>query len=188
MQTISINKIQYQVPVSWYEVTYIQAVNVIKNIDEKDKQLNALSNIPIDIINLMPDLQVQQLFSLISFTENLEVFNDTKVKDEYKDFDFGNLEFGVAEKIRQVLNSKESGFETAIDVIKHLKDYDITNEPFLEVIGTANFFLSKSLIFTIIMPNSQKLNTAMSKSKQELQDFKILETSERMLNLQKTEY
>lgn len=185
MQVVTINGTPYNIPLSWDdEVTYKQAIDVIKNVDDKAFQLNILSGIPLDSINRMPDFQVAKLFELISFTENLEVFDSVEVLDKYKEFDFGSIEYGGAEKVRKILNTNSSGFEVAIGIIKELVNFDITNEPFLKVIGTANFFLSKSIISTIASVNLTKVNELLNKNKLALTDSKNLAALQHTLNSQ----
>lgn len=188
MHNIKINNIEYNIPLSWDELTYKQAVDVIKNVNDKGKQLSYITNIPENIINSLIDRQVSILFDLISFTENLEVFDSIDVKKEYESFDFGSVSYGDAEKCRNIMIKELTGYEAIIDILKVLINKDITNEPFLEWIGTANFFLSKSIVSMIAMPSLTKLNTVLSKSKLELTDCKSLEALERMLKLQGMEH
>jgi len=184
MQVITINDIQYNIPICWEDVTYKQGVSIIKNVNDKGQQLAELTLIPIEMINAMQDTTVQQLFDLISFTENLEVFDSQEVLDEYKDFDFGSIEYGGAEKVRKIMNQDASGFEVVIGIIKELKGIDISDEPFLKVIGTANFFLSKSLVSIIVTANLTKVNQLLSKNKLEYIDLKHLEALQHTLNSQ----
>lgn len=188
MQQVNINSVSYQIPISWSELTYKKGISVIKNVDDKVKQLNNLTGIPLDIIDKLQDIQAQQLFSLISFTENLEVFESENVLESLKDFDFGAISYGDAERCRAIMSSSESGYDAVIDIIKILKQIDISEMPFLEVIGSANFFLSKSIISMIVSPSSAKLKEAMSKSKQVLSDYKSLEALERTLKSQEVEH
>lgn len=182
MQPCKINNIEYQIPISWSEVTFLKAVEVIKNVDDKAKQLFALSGIPEDVLSKVPNADVHKLFALISFTENLEAFDNDDVLEEYNKYDFGSIEYGEAEACRKLMESNETGFEVVIKQINHLVGYDITNEPFLKVIGTANFFLSKLISSIIITPSSAKMDIAMSRARQVLPDFKNLEALERTLN------
>jgi len=184
MQSVKINNIEYSIPLSWDECNYKQAIGVIKNVNDKAMQLNALTSIPYETILALNDLQARSLFTLISFTEDLEVFNSDMVLDEYKEFDFGNIKYGDAEMCRTFLTSEESGYEAIVKVINHLFKKDINEMPFLEVIGTANFFLSKSIVSMIVTPNLVNIHTALNKSKRELSDYKILGALERTLNSQ----
>jgi len=184
MQVVTINGTPYNIPLSWDEVTYKQAVGVIKNVDDKAAQLNILTDIPLDSINRMPDFQVAKLFELISFTENLEVFDSVDVLDRFKSFDFGSIEYGGAEKVRKIMNSGGTGFEVVIGIIKELKGEDISDMPFLEVIGTANFFLSKSIVSIISTVSLVKVNELLSKNKLELTDSKALGALQHTLNSQ----
>ena len=188
MQQIKINNIVYNIPISWNDLTYIQAVNVIKNINDKGKQLSEISGIPYELILKLEDQQAAILFDLISFTENLEVFDSTDVKPDYESFDFGSIEYGVAEKCRQTMKDGKTGIEVVIDIIKILKGVDITNEPFLDWIGTANFFLSKSIISMIAMPNLTKVRQHLSSNKLGLTDYKNLAHLELTLKSQGVEH
>lgn len=184
MQQVKINEVPYNIPISWGEATYKQGVGVLKYLDNKGQQLSELSGIPIEIIDKLQDNQVSTMFALISFTENLHVFEMVNVLDKYKDFDFGSTDFGTAEKCRKIMNSDGIGQELVIDIIKLLTGDDISDMPFLEVIGTANFFLTNTLISMIVSPSLEKVKLAMSKSKRVLADFKSLEALQLMLKSQ----
>mgnify|MGYP006314928773 FL=1 len=147
-------------------------------------QLTELTGIPYEIILALKDSQAQSLFTLISFTEELEVFDNDIVLEEYKSFDFNSVPYAEAEVCRKASEQEITGFELAIILINTLVKHDITNEPFLKVIGTANFFLSNSLISIITIPNLANIRTALNKSKQELIDYKTLVALERTLNSQ----
>lgn len=184
MHTIKINNIDYNIPMSWNELTYSQAIKVVEHVNDKGKQLEAVTNIPIEIIDKLIDQQVQVLFSLISFTENLEVFESDTILEWAKDFDFGSISYGDAETCRKMLASEKNGWEAIIPLIKHLKQIDISEMPFLEVIGTANFFLTKSIVFMIVTPSLTKFKQVMNSSKLELSDFLASKALERTLKLQ----
>jgi len=141
----------------------------------------------MQLIDIMPNDKAHLLFDIISFTENLEVFESDTVLDEFKDFDFGNIEYGKAEKVKQLMSRDASGFEVSADAIKYLMNKDINEMPFLEVIGTANFFLSKLIVSIIVSPSLVTLKQAINKSKQVLIDYKNLVVLERMLSLQGVE-
>ena len=188
MQQVTINNEVYEIPISWSELNYWQAVQCLKLVDDKGKQLSLLAKMPMQLIDAMPDISIQQLFSLISFTESLEVFESIEVLEEYKSFDFGAIEYGKAEKIRQIMSKDISGFEVSAEAIKLLYGKDINEMPFTEVIGTANFFLSKLIVSTIVSPSLAKMNQVLSKDKLELKDSLNLGALQRMLNLQGQEH
>jgi len=71
-----------------------------------------------------------------------------------------------------------------IGIIKELKGEDISDMPFLEVIGTANFFLSKSIVSIISTVSLVKVNELLSKNKLELTDLKALGALQHTLNSQ----
>ena len=187
MQQVTINGDIYEIPISWSELNYWQACQVINLVGDKGKQLSMLAKIPMQLIDIMPNDKAHLLFDIISFTENLEVFESDTVLDEFKDFDFGNIEYGKAEKVKQLMSREASGFEVSADAIKYLMNKDINEMPFLEVIGTANFFLSKLIVSIIVSPSLVTLKQAMHKSKQVLTDYKNLVVLERMLSLQGVE-
>jgi hypothetical protein len=187
MQQVTINGDIYEIPISWSELNYWQACQVINLVGDKGKQLSMLAKIPMQLIDIMPNDKAHLLFDIISFTENLEVFESDTVLDEFKDFDFGNIEYGKAEKVKQLMSREASGFEVSADAIKYLMNKDINEMPFLEVIGTANFFLSKLIVSIIVSPSLVTLKQAMNKSKQVLTDYKNLVVLERMLSLQGVE-
>ena len=85
------------------------------------------------------------------------------------------------------MSKEATGFEVSADAIKYLMNIDINEMPFLEVIGTANFFLSKLIVSIIVSPSLVTLKQAMNKSKQVLTDYKNLVVLERMLNSQDVE-
>lgn len=187
MQQVTINNEVYEIPISWSELNYWQACQVINLVGDKGKQLSMLAKIPMQLIDIMPNDKAHLLFDIISFTENLEAFESDTVLDEFKDFDFGNIEYGKAEKVKQLMSRDASGFEVSADAIKYLMNKDINEMPFLEVIGTANFFLSKLIVSIIVSPSLVTLKQAMNKSKQVLTDYKNLVVLERMLSLQGVE-
>lgn len=184
MQQVKIKNEIYEIPISWSELNYWKACKVLNLIDDKGKQLAFLGKIPMQLIDAMPDNQAQMLFTLISFTENLEVFENDNVLDEFKSFDFGNIEYGKAEKIRQIMAKDLSGYEVSAEAIKLLYDKDINEMPFLEVIGTANFFLSKLLASIVVSPSLTKVKQAMNNSKLVSKDYLALGALERTLNSQ----
>ena len=181
MQVININHVPYNIPISWAECTYIQAINVIKNVNNKAEQLKALSGIDVDIIESLSNRQAEILFNFIQFTEDLTPFETDNVEDKYKDFDFGAIAYGTAEKIKKAVNENVTGFDIAISIIKILYDEDISNKPFLEVIGNANFFLGNTLISITVLPNLDKIHLAMNKSPLEFSDSLVLEGLQRTL-------
>lgn len=184
MQQVTINNEVYEIPISWSELNYWKACQVLNLVGDKGKQLSLLGKIPMQLIDAMPDPYAQQLFTLISFTENLEVFEDDAVLDEFKSFDFGSIEYGKAEKIRQIMAKDVSGYEVSAEAIKLLYNKDINEMPFLEVIGTANFFLSKLLVSIVVSPSLVKVKQAMNNAKQESKDYLALGALERTLKSQ----
>lgn len=188
MQVVNINHVPYNIPISWDELNYTQAVNVIKNVNDKAEQLKAVSGIDVDIIESLNDQQAQSLFAIISFTEDLSPFESSEVAERFKDFDFGSVSYGLAEKVRKALDKDVTGFEAAIDIIKILKDEDISTAPFLDVIGSANFFLNNTLISIVTIPNLEKIRSAMNKLTREPTDSMVLEGLQRTLKSQGREH
>jgi len=184
MQEIKINEYVYNIPISWDELNYWQACQVIKHVDDKAMQLNVLSKIPLEFLNAMPNNKVQMLFDLISFTENLEVFNSGEPLPKYKDFDYGNIEFGKSEHCKKIMAKEISGHEATAEMIQYLFDEDINSMPFLEIIGSANFFLTTLLNSIFLSPSLEKVKLAMSRCKQGSIDYKVLEGLLHTLNSQ----
>jgi len=184
MQQVKINNDIYEIPISWSELNYWQACQVLKHLDDKGKQLSLLAKIPMQLIEIMPNNQAQVLFDLISFTENLEVFNEGEVLDKYKDFDYGGLEYGKAEKCKQIMSKDISGYEATAEIIQYLFNEDINAMPFLEVIGSSSFFLSRLMASILVSPSLEKVKLAMSKCKQGSSDYLALEGLVRMLKSQ----
>lgn len=185
MHTAKINNIEYTIPVSWSDgVTFGQASQVIKYDGNKPQQLKELTGIPLEIINKTLSREVAILFNNISFVDNTEAFDSQEVKPEYKYFDFGSLEYGMEQEIKKFINDQITGHELAAKAIKIITDIDINDKPFLEWIGTANFFLSKLIISIIVTPSLENINQAMSKCKLGSTDYKSLEALRLMLNSQ----
>lgn len=172
---------------SWSDLTYSKAIDVIENFDKKDIQLSKLTGIPIELINSLNDNQASILFNLISFTEAMEVFENDMVIEEYKSFDFGSIPYGKAEVCRNFMKSEDNGFRVVVNIIKELVGLDISDKPFLDYIGTANFFLTKSISSMVVMPNLTKIQQHLNSNKLELTDSLSLEALERMLKLQEVE-
>jgi hypothetical protein len=188
MQPVKINGIEYLIPLSWSEVKYNQAISILKNVDDMSWQLFCLSGITVEVTDKLTDQQATKLFQLISFTENLEVFESVEVKEEYKLFDFSAIQFGKAESCRKILTDSDSGFDGVSKCIKKLVDIDVNDKPFLEWIGTANFFLAKLLTSLIATPNLAKVQEAMSRNKPGMEDCIILEALPRVLSSQEPEH
>ncbi len=183
MQQVTINQVCYEIPVNWSEITYAKGVEVIKEYDDKTKVLSIVSGIPIEVINKIADIDISKLFGLISFVDDQSVFENVTPKEEFKDFNFRSIEYGEAEYCRKLMNSGSSGYEVVAKIIHRLKGVDINNEPLTEVIGTANFFLTNSLISMLVTPSLVKAKSQMTNKGLVLEDSIILEALERMSSL-----
>lgn len=187
MPKATINNIQYDIPVTWKDVKYGEASQVIKYIGNKAQQLKELTGIPLDVLDKTNAKHVGQMFDLISFVDNLEVYEGQEVKEDYKDFDFGSLDYGTEQAVKKMFTSEDNGYEIAAKAIKIIKGIDINSEPFLEWIGTANFFLSKLIISIVVSPSLEKVSQAMNKCKQGSSDYKNLEALRLTLSLQEVQ-
>lgn len=187
MQEITINNIKYQIPIGWDEIKYNQVSNIIKDYDDKTLLLSHVTGIPVDVINKILDTDISKLFGLISFVDDLSVFENITPKEEYKDFKYSKIEYGEAEFCRKVMESGVSGYDAVAKIINRLVKYDINDKPVTEVIGTANFFLTNSIISMVVMPSLEKVRLAKSNKGPAFQDSIILEALERMLNLREVE-
>lgn len=187
MQEITINNVKYQIPISWSDVKYSKVINIIKDYNDKTLLLSHVCDIPVEVINKIADSDVSKLFGVISFIEDLSIFENTTPKEEFKDFKFKDIEYGEAEYCRKIMRSGVSGYEAISKIINRLVKVDINDHPVTEVIGTANFFLTNSIISMIIMPNLERVKSLKSSSELALEDSLILGALERMSNLLEVE-
>jgi hypothetical protein len=187
MQEIKINGIDYVIPLDWSQLIYSKAIRIIKDYNDKTLVLSHASGIPVETINKLSDTDVSNLFGLISFTEDLSVFENVTPKDEFKSFKFKSIQYGEAEYCRNLMNNGSSGYEVIIKVIERLTAKDISNEPLTEIIGTANFFLTNSVISMIVTPSLTKAKLRPNNKAQGLEDSIILGALELMLNSQEKE-
>lgn len=179
---VEIDNKEYNVPMSWDEVTLVQGIEVFENVNDKAKQLECLTGIPVELVDKMLDVDAQKLFALISFTENLEVFNDDNVLDEFKDFDFGSIPYGESEKCRKMIAQSSSDYLVTIKIINYLKNVNMSNEPFLKTIGTVNFFFYQLMSSLIVTPYLTKLNKILLQCKRDQIDLTSMVASPLTLN------
>lgn len=180
MQEITINNVKYQIPISWDEIKYSQVGDIIKDYNDKTLLLSHICGIPVEVINKIADRDISKLFGVISFTEDLSIFENVTPKEEFKDFKFKNIEYGEAEFCRKIMKAGVSGYDAVSKIINRLVKYDINDKPVTEVIGTANFFLTNSVISMIVMPNLEKLKSLKNNKGLALEDSLILVALERM--------
>jgi len=124
---------------------------------------------------------------MIAFVDRLDVFESDEVKEDYKDFDFGSIDYGTEQSIKNSVKEDANGFEVAAEMIRICKGVDIKEQPFLEWIGTANFFLSNLISSIYVLPSLEKINQIMSKLKPGSADYKNLEVLQRTYQSQELE-
>lgn len=134
------------VPESWDEVTYDQALKMF-DIKDEIELINVLCN--TDKAGEIKFTEVEEILECLNFVDNMDIFTDEQPKAKYIDFDFGSQSFKVVKDIEAIFkqNQDKRAFDIMPLILKILINVDITNEPVKEWIGTANFFLFKSLIF-----------------------------------------
>lgn len=136
----------YLCPENWEDLTCsigIEYYNAKINNADKSDLITILTGIPGDKIYQLSTKSIDQLFILLSFTNDESVFFNEEPKDEYKNFDYGSLQYKKTERVRQLIDVKKSLFGNSIPVFKYLFDIDLTEEPLVEWVGTLNFFLNK---------------------------------------------
>lgn len=157
------------IPVSWDDIPYSKGIKVhdIETIRDKILYVTGISKRKLNQLSIT---SADKLFTILSFLEDLSVFNRAD-EESYKDFDFGSQTYEVVEKCKQLLgNPNKTGFEVIPDVIKLITGDDIRQLPLPKAIGIVNFFLLKSIHFFSITKNFQNTNTMQKKFKQELTD------------------
>jgi hypothetical protein len=173
---------EYDVPVSWSEVSYVKGVEVVELIkqDKRDEILCVLIGIDIETLHSLKAQSAAQLFGLTEFVLDLSLMDNDVPQDKYKDIDYGSLPYGDTEAIRIIINNgKDKDFmQLAPDVLKKITGDDISNEPFSEVIGSVGFFLNQWMAFTKLTQNLTKQKQTNGQNLQELEGLKDLEVLE----------
>jgi hypothetical protein len=163
---------EYEVPVSWSEVSYVKGVEVVELIkqDKRDEILCLLIGIDIETLHSLKAHSAAQLFTLTEFILDLSLMDSDVPQDKYKDIDYGSLPYGDTEAIRIIINNgKDKDFmQLAPDVLKKITGDDISNEPFSEVIGSVGFFLNQWIAFT---KDTQSLTNQKLTNGQNLQEL-----------------
>lgn len=171
MRKANIGENVYLIPQSWEDLMYTDAVNFYlamcrdANPHEIITLLTGISN---EILFNLSTNSVDRLYAELSFINDASIFEDTNVKDEYKDFDFGSLKYRETEKVKQLIDYNKSLIENAPVLFDYLFKVDLSKEPFTEWIGTVNFFLNKWVDSMMNSHISEKANRMPSKFKQEL--------------------
>lgn len=165
-----INDQTYNVPECWDDLTYSIAIGVYVAHHAGAEESEIISKsclIPMDVLYSVSERSVKELAGRLEFLSDLTIFDKIEPKEEYKDFDYGSITYGKAEKCRQLVDEKKTMFENVVPMFKELFDVDLTNEPFAEWIGTVNFFLNQWFRFTLGSRLSAKVDTLMSKNSPE---------------------
>lgn len=143
MRKANIESNVYLIPQSWDDLMYTDAVKYYLakcNDANPNEIITLLTGISEEILLNLSTNSVDKLFDELSFVNDESIFEDTNVKDEYKDFDFGSLKYRESEKVKQLIDYKKSLIENAPVLFDYLFKVDLDKEPFTEWIGTVNFF------------------------------------------------
>lgn len=160
MKTIA----ELNVPESWEEVTYSQAVKLF-NIEDEVQLINVLCN--TDKAEEIKFNEVEEILQCLKFVDDMSIFTDEQPMAKYMDFDFGGQSFKTVKDVESIFkeNKDKRAFDIMPLILKRLINVDISNEPVKEWIGTANFFLFKSLIFLTNLKGYQKEKQVQKKLK-----------------------
>lgn len=160
MKTIA----ELNVPESWDEVSYSKAIRLFE-IEDEVQLINVLCD--TDKAEDIKFNEVEQILECLKFVDDMSIFTDEQPIAKYMDFDFGGQSFKTVKDIENIFkqNSSKRAFDIMPLVMKRLIGIDISNEPVKEWIGTANFFLFKSLIFLTNLKGYQKVKQVQKKSK-----------------------
>lgn len=169
---------EYNIPTSWADVPYKQAIEVIKT-KEPDLALCKLIGIDIELLNSLQNKSVATLYNCVSFISDISIMENNEPKEKYKDFDYGSKSYGDTEKVRNIIsqNKDKSFLDLAPEIINHLTGDDISEEPFSEIIGTVGFFLNQWIASTSNIQNLMKAAGTKNKSEQESTGSTGLEAS-----------
>lgn len=171
MRKANIESNVYLIPQSWDDLMYTDAVKYYLakcNDANPNEIITLLTGISEEILLNLSTNSVDKLFDELSFVNDESIFEDTNVKDEYKDFDFGSLKYRESEKVKQLIDYKKSLIENAPVLFDYLFKVDLDKEPFTEWIGTVNFFLNKWVDSMMSSSIYQSMSRMPSKYKQEL--------------------
>jgi len=176
MIDVTISGKDFQVPVSWDEVSYVKGVQVIELLKEEkqDEILCLLIGVDIETLHSLPTKEVVKLFALTEFYLDLSLLDNDVPQDKYKDINYGSLPYGDTEAIRIIINNgKDKNFmQLAPDVLKKITGDDISEQPFSEVIGSVGFFLNQWIAFTKDLQNLTNQKQTSEANSQELEGSK----------------
>ena len=160
MKTIA----ELNVPESWEEVTYSQAVKLF-NIEDEVQLINVLCS--TDKAEEIKFNDVEEILHCLKFVDDMSIFTDEQPMAKYMDFDFGGQSFKTVKDVETIFkeNKDKRAFDIMPLILKRLIGIDISNKPVKEWIGTANFFLFKSLIFLTNLKGYQKERQVQKKLK-----------------------
>lgn len=125
MISILINKSKYEVPTSWYDVTYKQWNDIQSEKDELT-MLSIITNIPIELLNNFTQNQLEKIGIVINFLQTPIDFKD--ISKPVNPIDIKRQSWGKRIEAEQVLRNKADD----IDGIVKCYDVDI-NSPIIEV-------------------------------------------------------
>jgi len=145
---IKIKDVDYEIPLSWSDLTYNQAVAAISEKIELVDKINILTSIPIAEIEKTSIRDVDTLLNYLSFINDQEIFDSKEPSDLTANFDFGSLTYGVSEKVKKLFsNEDKTVYEVMPDVFEVMFNVDIRQKTFTDVIGDINNFFFRSMFF-----------------------------------------
>lgn len=125
MISILINKTSYEVPTSWYDVTYKQW-NEIQSEKDELKMLSIITNIPIEFLTNFNQKQLDKIGIVLNFLQTPIDFKD--ISKPVNPIDIKRYSWGKRIEAEQVLRNK------ADDINGIVKCYDLdVNCPIIEV-------------------------------------------------------
>lgn len=145
-------------PEKWDEVTFEQYADLVHK-DDGDwfTRLNVFTGIDVQDLKSLPLHAIDLFVSVLKFLANSDELKQANVApDGYEKFNYANIPYLQHEKVMAELKRvNESGLTTLhaapmlVEVCtkNEFGFVNIRNKPITEVIGIANFFLSRSMLF-----------------------------------------
>lgn len=125
MISVLINKDKFNIPTSWYDVTYSQW-NEIQNEKDELKLLSIISNIPIELLENFNKNQLEKIEIVLNFLQREIDFKE--IGKPINPIDISRLSWGKRIEAEQILRNKTD------DLNGIVKCYEVdTNKPIIEV-------------------------------------------------------
>lgn len=125
MISVLINKEKFNIPTSWYDVTYKQW-NEIQSETDEIKILSIISNIPIELLENFNKNQLEKIGIVLNFLQNEIDFKE--IGKPLNPIDISRQSWGKRIEAEQILRNKSD------DINGIVKCYEVdTNKPIIEV-------------------------------------------------------